>query len=160
MKYNWQRGIGIIVSLVISVLAGVHLGPLAQKNDVLISNIVNVFSILSGFMVAVIALTADSFLKKVETWQEMQLLKAQFQRRLYRQSFVLLLYFVTLIFSLFVLAIQGKYENECIYFILIFLCTLVLILSITIPFSLVKMQIDYYESSLNERLPKPLKNPD
>lgn len=126
---------------------------LIHKNQEAINVIVTIFSVFAGFMVGLIALTADpANISKRNSWQFAQLWKPTVKNRIIRQLLLFELYLLTL--ALIFITILFKNTFGWIQWVeraWLALAVLAFILSFSIPWSISKIQMERYDKTIEEQ---------
>jgi len=154
--FNWSAIIGFFAVAAISVVSGFLLQPLVSENDEAINTVVTVFSILAGFLVAVITLIGDPSRKG---WQELQIKKDEVEAKLRKHRIIFYLYLVTLGLALAMFLVPDNLPQVRIWLERCFvgLAVFVFLISFTLPRSLSALQMDRYKAELDAQLPTTLK---
>lgn len=155
----WWRIAGLAVSLTISALSGYFMQPMVSGNKDAINTIVTVFSILAGFLIAVITFIGDPGLRG---WKELQLNKRTVQAKLSRHRMLFYLYLVTLGLAMAMFLLPEKFIEIRLWLERFFVgaATFVFLASFALPKSLSSLQMERYDTALNEQLPEVLKELD
>ena len=148
MNINKVRTAYIVLSVVLGVVVAISGHSYIHNNNQAISIIVNIFSILSGFLIVIITMVGDtSYLANVENWRTLELNRDRLITRLYRHKLLFLLYLTTLALIFIAFLVKDKYPD--LYSILerIFFGFAVtsFVLSFSLPFSLIKTQIKKHD---------------
>lgn len=157
---DWGRTIKIVLALLTSGLVGYLFGPSIANNADAVNTVVTIFSILAGFLIAVITFIAEPTLQQAKDWQELQLMKATIQRQLFRQKVLFFLYLVTLGTALAMFLVPSS-STEVLWWLrtgFLSLATFVLLASFTLPGSLMKIQMERYEAALESTKPQVVKD--
>ena len=131
-----------------------HFGqPLIHGNQDAINVIVTMFSILAGFLVAIITLVGDPKSLPSGSWQKAQIGSELTYNRLNRHKLLFKLYLSTLAFIFISMLLQEKlteYQPIIEYIYLYLACTAFLI-SFKLPTSLMQLQKERIEHEMAER---------
>ena len=145
-----------VVSVVIAVLAGWLLQPWYHCSDDATSVLVTVFSILAGFLAAVMAIVANDRVMRGRNWRQDTFYLAQIKRELLRHSVtfyvylaVLVLAFLTSISSTWPLWVQ-QWTEHC----LLFFATLGIFHSFQLPKILSRKHVTAMEKEIRRRREK------
>lgn len=146
-----------LLSFVIATTAGVGAAvygqPLIHGNDQAINVIVTVFSILAGFLVAIIAVIGDRALLPGSGWQLAELGRQRLIQRLVRYKWLFFAYLMTL--GLVFVSLLLKSLNPSLIVLLersyLFLAAFTFILSLRLPWTLTKIQEERIDMEI-ERL--------
>lgn len=159
-RRDWTRiamGAGAVA---MSAYVAYEFQPAISGNTDAINTVVTIFSILAGFLIAVITLITDPILQQAKSWEELQLMKATLRRKLLRQRLLFFFYLLTLAAALGIFMVPEaradiRWWLETAF---LFLATFVFLASFTLPGSLMKVQMDRYEAALDARRPNALKS--
>lgn len=156
---DWLRIAKVIFAGLLSAFVGYYFQPRVANNPNAVNAVVTIFSILAGFLIAVITLIAEPVLKQAKDWQELQLMKSTIRRQLLRQNILFFLYLLTLGFALAMFLTPTDFvQLQCwLQMIFLGLATFVFIASFTLPGALMKIQLERYEAALEETRPAVLK---
>ncbi|GHC65641.1 hypothetical protein [Neogemmobacter tilapiae] len=157
---DYLRLLKLIVALMVSCTVGYFLQPLISNNEDAVNAVVTIFSILAGFLIAVITLIAEPTLKQAKNWQELQMMKATVQRRLFRQKLLFFLYLLTLGAALGIFLVPDTHIGlQCSLEVgFLGLATFVFLASFELPGSLMKIQMDRYEAEMDATKPQILQD--
>ncbi|MGE4325573.1 MAG: hypothetical protein AB7E21_05610 [Pseudodonghicola sp.] len=155
----WGRLCFAPALIVLSVAAGYYLQPFISGNSNAINTIVTIFSILAGFLIAVITFIGDP---GVRGWQQLQLDKRAVEARLRRHRLLFYLYLTTLGLALAMYLIPDKFFEVKIWLERFFVgsAVFVFLASFTLPSSLSNLQMERYDTALKNQLPNMLKPRD
>ncbi len=157
---DWSRLSKVAAAVCVSGAVGYFFQPMVAHNTDAVNTVVTIFSILAGFLIAVITLIAEPTLRQAKTWQELQLMKTTVQRKLRRQQLLFFLYLVTLGVALGTFLVpdtQAELRRWLETFFLGF-ATFVFIASFDLPGSLMKIQMERYEAEMDATKPQVLKD--
>lgn len=157
--FAWQRTVVLLLMAAVSIVAGYFAQPLVAGNQAVISIVVTVFSILAGFLVAVITLLGDP---RGEGWKALQLGKRELEARLRRHRFLFYLYLATLGLALATLLVPPEYVSVKVWFERFFVgfTVFVFLASFSLPSALSRLQMEKYVAELDAKTPKYLRKPD
>lgn len=152
----WRRICFGVALLAPSIAAGYYLQPLISGNSDAINTIVTVFSILAGFLIAVITFIGDP---GVRGWQQLQLDKDAVKARLRRHRLLFYLYLTTLGLALAMFLVPDSCETIQLWLERFFIgcAVFVFLASFTLPSSLSDLQMERYETALKQKLPKAIR---
>lgn len=159
-KTDWWRLGRLAAAILVSGGIGYLFQPMVAHNTNAVNTVVTIFSILAGFLIAVIALIAEPTLKQAKNWQELQMMKRTVQRKLFRQKILFFLYLITLGIALgtFLVPDTQKELREWLETAFLGLATFVFLASFDLPGSLMRIQMERYEAEMNASKPKVLKD--
>lgn len=155
MKIDGRRIIFFIISAIFGVAASYYGQPFVHGNSDAIGVIVNVFSILAGFLITVMTLSGEPSLLQGQTWRTDAIRGRNIYRRLTRYKFLFILY-LTLLAIIFFATIFSKTNPESpitnwIERTYLFLATIAFILSLSLPQTLMKAQLRKHEEIVEAR---------
>ncbi len=134
--------------------AGAYFGqPLIHGNDNAINIIVTVFSILAGFLVAIITIIGDPSSLPSGGWQRARLGSEVLYNRLTRHRLLFLLYLTTLLLIFVASLIKGKviFLDTWIERIYLFFSIAAFSLSFQLPTSLMNLHKERIEHEIESR---------
>jgi len=157
---DWRRLAGLGLCMLLSALAGYFGQPLIAKNTDAINTVVTVFSILAGFLIALITLIAEPALHEAKDWKALQLYKSTLRRKLQRHQMLFYLYLITLgaALALFLVPESRVVLREWMERTFLALAVLVFLLSFALPSALSRLQMERYQAALDELKPSVLKD--
>ena len=157
---DWWRIGKLVVAIGVSAAVGYWFQPLVANNKDAVNTVVTIFSILAGFLIAVITLIAEPTLEQSKNWQELQLMKKTVQRKLFRQKLLFFFYLVTLGVALGTFLVPDAQADLRRWLETVFLglATFVFFASFDLPGSLMKIQMDRYEAEMDATKPQVLKD--
>lgn len=157
---DWWRLGKLTVAIGVSGAAGYYFQPMVANNTDAVNTVVTIFSILAGFLIAVITLIAEPTLKQAKNWQELQLMKQTVQRKLFRQKLLFFLYLITLGVALgtFLVPDAQAELRRWLETVFLGLATFVFLASFDLPGSLMKIQMERYEAEMDATKPQVLKD--
>jgi hypothetical protein len=128
---------------------------ISEKPDA-INAVVTIFSILAGFLIAVITFIGDP---GARGWKDLQLEKADVVSRLQRHRLIFYLYLITLGLALSIFLIPDEPGTVSVWLERAFVGLAVFVFgaSFTLPSSLMALQIARYDAALQADLPGALK---
>ncbi|MGE4296954.1 MAG: hypothetical protein AB7E47_02900 [Desulfovibrionaceae bacterium] len=142
--------IGAILAGIVAAIWG---QPLIHGNDNAVNIIVTVFSILSGFLIAVITIIGDpSGVAGRNSWRFSELNRNNINRRLIRNKWMFVLYLVTLTL-IFVSALIKDHPVITVWVERVYLGLAVtaFALSFRLPWALVSIQMRRYDELIDEQ---------
>lgn len=157
---DWWRLGKLAGAIVVSAAVGYLFQPMVAHNTDAVNTVVTIFSILAGFLIAVITLITEPTLKQAKNWQELQLMKKTVQRKLFRQKMLFFLYLFTLGVALgtFLVPDAQAELQRGLETIFLGLATFVFLASFDLPGSLMKIQMERYEAEMDATKPQVLKD--
>lgn len=152
MKIDISRCLFFVFAASLSIAAFLWGHPFIHDNKEAVTIIVTVFSVLAGFLVGLMALTADpSKLAARGSWKFLELNRPAVRQRLTRQLWMFELYLVTL--ALIFLSTLCKEMDELLVWIertYMAFTVLSFLLSFRLPWTLARMQMDHYDEALEQ----------
>ncbi len=142
------------VAIILYSSIGAYWGqPLIHGNDNAVNIIVTVFSVLAGFLVAIITIIGDPSSLPSGGWQRARLGSEVLYNRLTRHRLLFIMYLITLVFIFIASLVKGKIEHLDIWIERIFLfCTVAaFILSFQLPTSLMNLHKERIEHEIESR---------
>lgn len=142
--------------LLAAILAGLaaYLGqPLVHGNEQAVNVVVTVFSVLAGFLVAIIAIVGDPILLPPGTWRAAELERDKLNRRLVRHKWLFSLYLMTLGLVFFALLLKDKDPYIVLWLErgFLFFGVFAFVLSLALPGSLMKVQRERIDAVIEHR---------
>lgn len=164
-KTDWIRILKLVISITVSAFVGYFFQPMITKNANAVNTVVTVFSVLAGFLIALLTLIAEPTLKRAKDWQELQLMKSTIERKLLRQKILFFMYLLTLGVAISTFLIPDNMDNMDnirVYVEIAFLglTTFVFISSFGLPGSLIDIQMERYSIEMDKSKPKVLTDID
>lgn len=142
-----------IAVFVCGITGSFYAKPLIEGNQDAINVIVTVFSILAGFLIAIITLIGDPKSLPSGSWQIARIGSELTYNRLTRQKWLFYIYLIALvlIFSSMLLKNSFKCANEVIEYFYLFFSIIAFILSFRLPSMLMELQRERIEQEILER---------
>lgn len=152
---DWWRLAKLALAIGVSVFIGYRFQPMVSNNPNAVNTVVTIFSILAGFLIAVITFIAEPTLQAAKNWQELQQMKETVRRKLFRQKLLFFLYLMTLGIALVMYLTPATSVEILKWLQMVFLglATFVFLASFSLPSSLTKIQMERYEAALEETRP-------
>ena len=150
---DWKR----ISFFIFSVFCGVFGGAFGQKlihgNDAAINVIVTVFSILAGFLVAIMTIMGDPGAFSGRSWRVCEANRSNVFNQLIRQKWMFTLYLVTLGLIFIASLAKAEYPSLTVWIEKIFLGTAItaFILSFRMPAVLMNIQLSRHDDLINTK---------
>lgn len=156
---DWWRIGKLAGAIIVSGAVGYFFQPMVADNTDAVNTVVTIFSILAGFLIAVITLIAEPTLRQAKNWQELQLMKRTVQRKLFRQKLLFFLYLITLGVALGTFLVPDAQTEllRRLETVFLGLATFVFLASFDLPGSLMKIQMERYEAEMDATKPHVLK---
>jgi len=149
----WSR-VGLAALATALGAAAAYFGqPLIHDNDQAIDVIVTVFSVLAGFLVAIIAIVGDPVLLPPGTWRTAEVERAKLRQRLIRHKWLFMLYLVTLALVFLALLLRKQFPEFAVWFEWAFLFSGVFAfaMSLGLPSALMRVQQERIDAVIEDR---------
>lgn len=148
-----RRTAYIFFSAVIAAAVSFYFSPFLDKTNNVISSIIDIYAILAAVLVAVISIIGDPTMLIPGGWRIGYVHAQQIQRRIGRFSHLFFLYLTTLFIAIIAMAVKDNdYDNKLfIYYIFTFVSVFSFLLSITLPYTLMKIQKDRMDEVIRKR---------
>lgn len=155
-QIDWVRVVKLVVALAVAAFVGYRFQPMVSNNPDAVNTVVTIFSILAGFLIAVITFIAEPTLQGAKNWQELQKMKKTVHNKLFRQKMLFFLYLVTLgvALAMYLTPPASVEVLKWLQMAFLGLATFVFLASFSLPGSLMKIQMERYEAALEETRPK------
>ena len=155
MKIDRGRLGFFTVILILGGLSGWFGQPLIHGNAEATGVIVNVFSILAGFLVTIMTLLGEPSLFRGRTWRADAVRKSNVYRRLVRHKWLFIGYLLVLGFVFLATLVAKKTPDApmvvCLEKIYLGLATVAFLLSLTLPHRLMNLQMSRFEEMIESR---------
>jgi hypothetical protein len=127
--------------------------PLIHNNQEAINIIVTVFSVLAGFLIAVITLVGDPKSLPSGGWQKAQLGSELTSNRLVRHKWLFTVYLISLVLIFLSMLLKNRFlmVQIIIEYTYLFFSFTAFILSFRLPSSLMQLQEERIEQEIEER---------
>jgi uncharacterized Tic20 family protein len=134
-------------------LGAYYAKPLIVNNQDAINVIVTVFSILAGFLVALITIIGDPKSLPSGSWQVARLGSDLTYNRLNRQKWMFYIYLIALVLIFLSMLLKNKFQdiNCIIEYGYLFFSIVAFILSFKLPSTLMELQKERIEQEIAER---------
>jgi hypothetical protein len=149
----WKR-IGLIAAAsLLGVVGGYYGQPWIHDNDRAINVIVTAFSILAGFLVAIMTIVADPSAFARRSWRAHEFARSAVYNKLRRQRYLFLLYLATLS-AIFLESLIPKHWSltitwvERIYF---GMAIAAFVISFGLPETLMQIQLERFDHAIESR---------
>lgn len=160
-KLSWRKIAYVAGCLAVSVFFGWHFQPRYHGNSNALSVLVTVFSILAGFLVAVMAIVGSERSLKGRNWRQDTFYLLQVRHELRKHSALFYLYLIVLAFSFLAALGLGwpKAVQVGVEITLLFLASLAMLLSFSLPSQLTKRHVSDLEAAIKARREKEIGMP-
>lgn len=141
------------LTAILSALVGYFAQPMVHSNDQAVNVIVTVFSVLAGFLVAIIAIVGDPALLPPGSWRAAELERDRLDNRIVRHKWLFIAYLLTLCLVFFALLVSKNMPELAIWLerIFLFFGTFSFILSLHLPNALMKVQRERIDAVIEHR---------
>lgn len=134
--------------------------PFIHGNEKAGDLIINVFSILAGFLIAIMTLSSDIQFDQDANWRKLQLQETLTERRYTKHSLLFYTYLLVLI-CVFLTVLLGKQPQmtECFWFFMLeyaylWLASISVFYSAILPSKLIQIRKEQYSRMIKDKLPK------
>lgn len=149
----------ILISILSALLAYVG-QPFVHENEKAIDLIINVFSILSGFLIAIMTLFTDMKFDEDANWRQLKLQENLQEQRYTKHSFLFYVYLCVLVFVFLVVLLNNnkEYANGTLikFFEFLYLCIAAgaFIYSAFLPSKLMKNRKEKLDKLMKKKAPQ------
>jgi hypothetical protein len=152
-KINFGKVFYFICLLAISLLFSYYGQPLIHGNQDAIGVLVTVFSILAGFLIAVITLVGDPKSLPAGSWRAAQLGSEKTYKRLIKKKWLFISYLITLALIFISILIKARYPNVSVYieYAFMFFGCISGMFSFQLPSALIVLQEERIQNEIEER---------
>jgi hypothetical protein len=153
MPIDWKRTGFILFAAAAGLFAGLYGQPFIHGNERAISVIVNVFSILAGFLVAVMTIMGDPTGFVSRSWRHAEQSRPNIYNKLSRQKYLFILYLLVLLLISVQSLIEKKYPAPAAILEQIYFggAVFAFILSMGLPTALMKIQMARHDELVEFR---------
>ncbi|MBI9020432.1 MAG: hypothetical protein JEZ10_04160 [Verrucomicrobia bacterium] len=152
---KWDREfIGFVVFAALLGCAGSYFGqPLIHGNDQAVGIIVTVYSILAGFLVAIIAIVGDPLLIPSGSWRIAEGSRKKTIQRLTRHKHLFYIYLLSLAFAFAAALLKDECPRCTVWMerIYLFLSIFAFALSLCLPSALMRLQQERLDHIIEDR---------
>ena len=164
-KLNWQKIIFVSLIFLGAWVSAQYGQPLLHhtetidgvkkesNNELAINVIVTVFSILAGFLVAIIAIIGDPALLPQGSWRVAEIERPKIHQRIVRHQWLFTIYLVTLGSIFVALILHDIYPRFALWFerIFLFFGFIAFTFSLLLPEALMKLQKEKIDAVIEDR---------
>lgn len=155
MKIDWHR-IGLFSAFfILSLVAGWYGQPFIHGNKEAVGIIVNVFSILAGFLVTIMTLLGEPSLFRGRTWRSDAVRRSNVYRRLVRHKWLFIVYLLVLGLIFISSLVTDKYPDHSaviwIERVYLSLAALAFLMSLVLPSRLMNLQLARFDEMVDAR---------
>ncbi len=153
VEVDWSKIRLAILASFLGALAAYYGQPLIHGNEQAINIIVTVFSVLAGFLVAIIAIVGDPVLLPPGTWRAAEMERGKLNKRLIRHKWLFTLYLITLAFIFSALLFKDKFPDVVVWLerAFLFFGVFAFSLSMALPSALMKVQRERIDAVIEHR---------
>lgn len=155
MTIAWTRLVFFGISVASGVVGAIFGQPLIHGNEMAINVIVTVFSILAGFLVAIMTMMGDPSTFSGRSWRANEKGREKIFNQLVRQKWMFILYLVTLGLVL-AASLIGKILPDwaiCIEQVYLGTAITAFMLSLGLPSTLMKIQLAKHDEITKSKMP-------
>lgn len=158
-KYSIRRVLIGLFALLTAGLGSYFGQPLIHTHPEAVELLVTIFSILAGFLLAIISIIGESSGRLPGSWRVAKAERDEARRKLRRHKYLFFIYLITLaiIFVSYLLKDTGGALLVWIERIYVFLGVFGFALSLTLPEALMRLQEDNLDKVIEARKPSALK---
>lgn len=151
MEVDVKRSAFILFAVALGITGGVFGQPFIHGNERAINVIVTVFSILAGFLVAIMTIMSDPTGYVSRSWRYAEVARPNIYRKLLRQKYMFVLYLLVLSLIMFESLVEKQLPRlatvlEQVYF---GAAVTAFILSLGLPSALMKIQMDRHDEMID-----------
>ncbi|BBA71746.1 hypothetical protein [Geobacter sulfurreducens] len=153
MNFDWKRIFFLVFALLAGVAAAFFGQPFIHGNERAINVIVTAFSILAGFLVAIMTIIGDPGLFANRSWRYAEVARKNLRNRLTRQKWMFILYLITLSLILLASLIEKTCPLVAVWLERVYLGTAVMafILSFGLPSALMNIQLARHDEMIDAK---------
>ncbi len=155
MNVDWKRIAFFLLVVTIAAFAGFYGQPLLHDNKDAVGVIVNVFSILAGFLVAIMTLLGEPSLFSDQSWRADAVKRSNVYKRLVRHKWLFITYLLVLGLVFASTLITKKYPNADFVIWLerayLGLACYAFIMSLILPSRLMNLQLARYDELIEQK---------
>ena len=159
-KISFKKVIQSLVVVCLSLVVSYHLQPMLESKPRLVSTFVTIFSILAGFLIAIMIFVVDPIVRKAKSWDELQGMEPVVFIRLNRCKYLFYLYLLSLCLAVAVDLVPNEHEalHKWLQIAFLTFSITVLIASFGLPKRLISIQMEMYNEALKKWEPEGIDN--
>lgn len=154
-EIDWKRIALFVAAILVSVLVGWLGQPFVHGNDEARGVVVNVFSILAGFLITVMTLLGEPGLYRGRTWRSDAVKRSNVYQRLVRHKWLFITYMLVLGLVFVTTIVAKRYPEDIAVIrlerIYLGLATMAFILSLMLPSRLMSLQLARFDELVESR---------
>lgn len=142
-----------ILTLILSCAVTYYAHPFIKNNQDAINILVTIFSILVGFLLAIITLVGDPKTLPSGSWKAAELASKTTFNRLARQKLLFIAYLITLTLIFISMLLRAKFEfiNYYVEHIYLFFASIAMMYSFRLPYAIIELQKERIDQEIEER---------
>jgi hypothetical protein len=148
-----------VITIALALVAGGVGGYLGQpwihENERAVNVIVTAFSILAGFLVAIMTILGDPSIYAGRQWRALELSRSSVHNRLWRQQWLFVLYLATLAAIFLDSMIKLPALSLWLERLYLGMAIAAFILSFRLPFTLMRIQMERHDEAISARKRRP-----
>lgn len=156
-KWSWGRIFTLLVGVGAGIVGAYYGQPLIHGNDLAINVIVTAFSILAGFLIAIMTIIGDPSSFSRYSWRAHELSRSTVFRGLRRQQWLFMLYLAT-VCAMFSGSLLAHSSGRISAWILVwlermylFMAILAFVVSFRLPGTLLRIQLARHDDMIEAR---------
>lgn len=157
---SYRPLIRFVLIICLSALLAWQGQPLVRGNEKAIDLIINTFSILAGFLIAIMTLFSDMRFDEDANWRQLQIREDLQNRRYGRHSWLFYSYMTVLICVFIVVLLENKSDHKngimllCFEYIYLFLACVSVFYSFLLPSRLIQIRKEAFEQLIKNKEPR------
>jgi len=144
----------LIIILLISAIITVLIQPLIHENKEAVDVIITVYSIMSGFLIGIITIIGDPlFISGGSSWRYSEIARIKIKSRLTQQKWLFIAYLITLVLIFFSRLVYKVLPEIVMWieYVYVFLSVLAFIFSLTLPSTIMRIQMERVDLMIEQR---------
>ena len=154
MKLDTSLLLKLFIYSVVSGAVAYYAQPLIHDNQDAADVLVNVFSILAGFLVAVMTIMGEPIFYRSKTWRYNQARRNNYKKGLARHKILFQGYLITLALIFSSRLIDAEANAACLVWIergYLFLSVITFVMSLSLPDKLISVQLKKFDEQVNDK---------
>ncbi len=150
---DWKRIILLCIATICGIFAAIYGQSFIHANERAINVIVTAFSILAGFLVAIMTIIGEPGLFSIRSWRYAEAARKNLRNRLTRQKWMFILYLITLSLIFISSLVEKTYPFATVWLERIYLGMAVaaFILSFGLPSALMNIQLARHDEMIGAK---------